>query len=221
MAEQALVVGLGQFGMALSRALVHNGLEVVAVDRRGDRVAEAATFVARALATDATDEDALARLAPSQRDVAVCAIGDDSREGSIVVTALLRQLGAPRVVARASDALHERILRLVGAHEVVNPERSYGERLALRLARRAIVDAIPLGDDLTLTEVLAPVALVARSLADLALPRRFRLTVVAVRRGAAGWSRVLLPNAELVVEPGDVLVLVGPPGACEKLLGAV
>src|SRR5690606_14151667 len=83
MSKQALVVGLGQFGLALSRALAAKGVEVLAVDRREETVRAAAAFVAEAVMLDATDEVALARTLPERRDLCVCAIGDESRESSI------------------------------------------------------------------------------------------------------------------------------------------
>jgi trk system potassium uptake protein TrkA len=113
MPEQILIIGLGQFGMSLARTLSERGAEVLAVDVNSALVEEAATFVAEAVLIDATDETQLARLEPSKRDSAVCAIGDDSKESSIICTALLRQMGAPVVIARANDKMHHRILHLV------------------------------------------------------------------------------------------------------------
>ena len=217
MAQQALVIGLGQFGMALSRALVTHGAEVLAVDRRADRVQIASAFATEAVELDAMDEASLARLRPGNRDLCVCAIGDESREASIIVSAMLRQMGARRLVARATDDLHERILTLVGAHEVINPERLLGERLAARLSYAGVIDVLPLGDDLMITELAAPQRLLGRTLAQLALPRRHQLTVLGVRRGGAGQGRVLMPSADLIVDAGDVLVVVGPNGAASAL----
>jgi hypothetical protein len=108
-APQIMIIGLGQFGMALTRSLMAHGGEVLAIDRNPSRVEEAAAFAAQAMCFDAADEAELQRVAPARRDYCVCAIGDESRESSIIVTALLRQLGAPRVIARATDSVHERI----------------------------------------------------------------------------------------------------------------
>ncbi|MCB9741784.1 MAG: TrkA family potassium uptake protein [Alphaproteobacteria bacterium] len=219
-AQQVLVIGLGQFGMALSRALEAHGAEVLAVDLRADRVQLAAPHVSEAVEADAMDEEGLARLRPGARDLCVCAIGDESREASIIVTALLRQMGAKRLVARATDALHERILHLVGAHEVLNPERLLGERLAARLANPGVLDVVPLGDDLLITELEAPASIRGRSLLELELPGRYRLTVLGVRRASTGPRRVQLPSADLRVEAGDVLIVVGPPGAASAFTEA-
>lgn len=219
--QQALVIGLGQFGMALARALARQGVDVVAVDRRMPQVEAAAEFAAEALQMDGMSEDDLAHLRPADRDLCICAIGDDDREASIVVTTLLRQMGARRVVARATDPLHERILTLVGAHEVVMPERHFGERLALRLAQKRVLDVQSLGSDLNLTELVAPDALLGHSLAELKLPQRFRLTVAAIRRTQNGGSLVLSPSPDIVLQSGDVMVVVGPPGGAETLSGGV
>lgn len=218
MRTQALVIGLGQFGMALARALMQNGVEVIAVDRREDRVQTASAFVTEAVQSDAMNEGDLARLAPQRRDVCVVAIGEESREAAILVTAMLRQVGARRVVARATDPLHERILNLVGAHEVVQPERIFGERLAARLAYRGVLDILPLGDDLVITELCTPDPFAGRTLVDLQLPRRFGLTVVALRRTEGGVGRLVLPTALEPLRKDDILVVVGAPGAAQQLV---
>lgn len=217
MANQAVVIGLGQFGMALARALSRNGSEVLAVDVREDHIAEIAPHVADAIQVDAMDEEALARLAPARRDICVCAIGDDNREASIIVTALLRQLGAPHIIARATDDLHARILTLVGAHEVIHPERSFGERLAARLALRNVISMMPLGEHLSLTELTVPASFVGRTLEELALPRRFGVTVCAVRREGGGGSGSVLPQARVPLRADEILVVVSAPDAVRTL----
>lgn len=211
--QQVLIVGLGQFGMALGQALSRLDTEVIAVDKDPERIQQAARFAAEAVVMNAMDERALASLRPRSRDLCVCAIGEEHREASIVVTAVLKQAGARRVVSRTTDAMHERILKLVGADEVVNPERMMGEMLAGRLAADGVRSIVSLGDGLSVAEVEAPGAAIGRSLAELQLPRRHHLNVLAVRRTDDKERRLVIPSAELVVAEGDVLVLSGPPGA--------
>jgi trk system potassium uptake protein len=216
MARQAIVIGLGQFGMAVARALSERRVEVLAVDVREERMRAIAPYVAGAATFDATDEEALARTSPERRDLCVCAIGDESRESSIICTAMLRQMGAPRIVARANDAMHERILGLVGAHRVVNPEREYGQRIVNRLLHDRIIGELALGEDLLITELTVPASFVGRSLAQLELPKNFQMTVVALRAREGG--SVLLPNPKRLLEAGDVLVVVSKEASVGKLL---
>jgi len=216
--KQALIVGLGMFGTSLARALTERGVEVLCVDNDPELVQAASGFAAEAVAFDASEEASLAEVHPERRDLCVCAIGQDSRDASIVCTALLRQLGAQYLVARAYDALHERILRLVGAHEVVNPEKAFGERLAARLAFRGVVDQVPLGRDLLITELAIPAAFVGRTLVELALPKRFGVSVVAIRRERGGSGLVLLPDPAAPFEESDVLVLAARRGSVDRML---
>lgn len=218
MRKQALIVGLGQFGLSLARSLTVRGLEVLAVDRRSDLVQLASSFVAEAASFDATDEASLARTVPERRDICVCAIGNESRDGSIVCTALMRQMGAKHIVARATDDIHERILHLVGAHEVVNPEQAFGERLASRLAFRGVLDQVALGEDLILTELEPPPKLIGRTLVDIALPRRFGVTVVAIRRLEEGKGRVVTPDPVVPIREGDILIVVAPHDAVQRMI---
>jgi trk system potassium uptake protein len=214
MKKQAIVIGLGYFGTSLARALTERDVEVLAVDRRADRVQEAAGFVTEAVRFDTTDEAALAQTAPERRDICVCAIGDESKESSIICTALLRQMGARRIISRANDALHERILRLVGAHEVVNPEREYGQRLANRLCYERILGEMSLGEDLVITEIKVPESFVGKSLIELGLPKKHGVTVVAIRRGQA----VQLPNPAEPIFEGDIAVVVARPGTVQHMM---
>ncbi len=218
MRKQALVIGLGQFGMALVKALTELKVDVLAADRDPELVQTATRFAVEAVAFNAVDEIALGRAAPAQRDLAICAIGTD-RESSIICTALLRQLGAPHVVARATDPVHERILRLVGAHEVVNPDQDYGRRFAKKLLFRGLLDAVPLGDDLSILELKTPRPFVGKTLKELALPKNHNITVAAIRPPSEEPGGALEPpRADRRLTERDVLVIVAPESAVNDLV---
>lgn len=215
MAQQILIIGLGQFGMSLAHTLSDKGAEILAVDKSKELVEEASSFVTEALVMNATDETELARLQPGQRDAAVCAIGDDSKEASIICTALLRQMGAPWVIARANDVMHQRILNLVGAHEVVNPEHEFGKRFASRLLYRHVVADMPFGDDLHLTEMRILPAMIGKTLMELALPKRFGVIVVAIRQGSGG--KIVQPSPNDPLQAEDNLFILANEKAIPQL----
>lgn len=215
MQQQAIVIGLGQFGMSVAQALTDRGVEVLAVDVREERVRAAATFAAESACFDATDADALGRTSPERRDVCICAIGDEAKEASIICTALLRQMGAKRVIARVNDEVHARILTLVGAHRIVNPEKEFGERFASQILHQGIRGELPLGEGVLITETEVPVSFVGHTLGSLELPARFGVTVVAIRkRGGA----IVLPEGKSVVEEGDVFVVVANEGVVQRMI---
>ena len=219
MSQQILIIGLGQFGMSLARSLSEKGAEVLAVDVRKNLVEEAAIFVTEAVIIDATDEAQLAGLEPGKRDSTVCAIGDDSKESSIICTALLRQMGAPFIIARANDKMHQRILQLVGAHQIVNPEQEFGKRFANRLLYRHIIAETNLGEDLHLTEICIQPSMVGKNLINLALPKRFGVMVVGIRRGPQG--KILQPIPDDPLQADDNLIIVSSESAIPKLMKGV
>ncbi len=219
MSQQILIIGLGHFGMSLARTLSERDAEVLAVDINKNLVEEAADFVTEAIVIDATDEAELAGLEPGKRDSAVCAIGDDSKEASIICTVLLRQMGAPLVISRANDKMHQRILKLVGAHQVVNPEDEFGKRFANRLLYRHVIADTNLGEDLHLTEICIQPSMVGKTLIDLALPKRFGIMVAGIRRGPQGKIHQPLPKEPL--QEGDNLIIVSNESAISKLIKGV
>lgn len=216
MKRQAMVIGLGQFGMAVARELIARDVEILVIDHDEELVRAASGFATEAIRMDAMDADALARTSPARRDVCICAIGDESKEASIICTALLRQMGAKRLIARANDDLHARILSLVGAHQVVNPEREFGARFANQILHAGIRGEMPFGEGVLISEVDVPGSFVGHSLGALQLPRRFGVTVVAIRKAQAG--TVELPDSDTMVARGDVLVVVAKEGQVTRMM---
>jgi trk system potassium uptake protein TrkA len=216
MKRQAVVIGLGQFGMAVARALASRQVEVLAVDIREERIRAASAFVTEAACFDATDESALARTSPERRDVCLCAIGDEAKQSSIICTALLKQMGARRVIARANDDLHARILTLVGASQVVNPEREFGDRFANQILHEGIRGEMSLGEGVLITEVSVPASFLGHTLGELQLPRRFGVTVVAIREAKSGAIR--MPSVQSKFHDGDVMVVVAKERAVAQMM---
>lgn len=204
------VIGLGQFGTRLATALVERRMPVLAIDHIMERVERVAPLVERALCVDATDEEALLETGIEKASVAVCALGEDAAQASVMVTALLSQFGVPRIIARAISDLQARILLRVGAHEVINPEREMGERLALRLASPGLLEQIPLAKSISIGEVRAPDHFAGKTLVELEVRKRYGVNVVAIRRMRDSLTRVIPnPGAHERIEPGDLLFVLG------------
>jgi trk system potassium uptake protein TrkA len=208
------VIGLGRFGWSVAMNLARQGQSVLGIDADANLVQAISSEVDAAVHCDTTDEAALAELHLERTACVVVAIGAEHKDASILTTALLRQSGVPRIVARATNDLHGRVLLAVGAHEIVNPEKEMGERIARRLARPSIIEQIPLGDGADLAELEVPEAFVGRTLVELDVRKRYEVSVVAIRRGGRLHSYVLGMGP---LEPSDVLIVIGPTQAVSKL----
>lgn len=207
------IIGLGRFGRAVARSLGLEGQEVLAIDLNPDRLDAVKADVERVVVADTTDEAVVAALGLEQMTCVVVTMGSRATEASVLTTAILREIGVPRIVARAFDERHARLLLAIGAHEVMNPEEELARHLATRLAHPGIVADMRFGDAV-LAEVETPEAFVDRPLSEIDLSNRYGITVLALRR--EGETRIN-PSAGDAPASGDVLVLLGPPEAIRKV----
>jgi len=222
--ERFAVIGLGNFGMRLAISLADAGAEVIAVDRDAERVESIKDRVALAVCLDSTDERALRAQGIDQVDVAIVGIGT-LFEASVLATVILKQIGIPRVISRATSGVRAQILARVGADDIVNPERESAERWCNRLLAPSILERTVLAEGYSLVQVQAPESFLNKTLAELEVGSRFRVLVVAMRRtvgaGEAGQEPlrqtiISVPGPESVIRPGDVLVLIGSDEAIES-----
>lgn len=216
MKKQIIVIGLGQFGLGLVRSLSESNAEIIAVDSDEKRVNLASSWVNKAICFDATDEESIAQLRPETRDVCVCATGDQSKEVGIICTALFKQLGAKRIIARANDELHARILKLVGADEIVNPEWDFGARLAPHILHSNILGEMTLDHQVVITEILAPKNICGQTLRALNLTQRYGITVVAVKSKKTGTVRQV--GNEDIIDTGDIMIIASSPEAVQRMV---
>jgi trk system potassium uptake protein TrkA len=208
MNRQFVVVGLGRLGISMVGTLDSLGHEVLAIDNREDVIQSLANELPNVhlVATDATDEAAVRGLNVEGFDAAAVMIGENHIEASILATATLKEVGVPRIVARATGGIHARVLEKVGADRVIQPEREIGEQLARTMASPVLLDYIDLGEDEALIEAQVPRAWLCKSLSELYLSQKMGLTVVALKpKGGPG----TLPHRDSVLHDGDVLVVGG------------
>ena len=103
---------------------------------------------------DSTDEQALAQLGVGDFDRAVVAIGTDI-EASVLTVVALAEAGVADIWAKAITRKHGQILEKVGAHHVVYPEFSMGERVAHMIAG-SMIDYIEFDDEFSIARTAAP-----------------------------------------------------------------
>lgn len=202
--NEFLVVGLGRFGGGLAGTLVGMGHEVLGVDADPKTVQQLSGLLTHVVEADSTSEEAMRQLGAGDFTTAVVAIGTDI-EASILTTAVLADLGVPRIVAKAVTEPHGRILERVGAHRVVFPERDMGIRVGHSLAG-SILDYFQLDPGFALVETIAPQELVGKTLAAAEVRRRHGITVVCVKPEGGSFTYA---TPDTVVHDGDLLVVAG------------
>lgn len=203
--KQFAVIGMGRFGSSVADALSKLGFEVLAIDVSEQRIQEISGTVTHAVSADTTDEETLRALGIRNFDVVVVAIGADI-QASILTTLILKELGVPRLIVKAQNELHGKVLSKIGADKVVFPERDMGLRVAHHLISPNILDYIELSDDYSIIEMKAPRQFTGRNLKQLDVRAKFKCNVMAIKTGA---KMNISPYAEDIIHEDDVLVIVG------------
>jgi len=209
--KQFGVIGLGRFGSAMASTLAELGHDVIGVDGDQERVQQSADVITQAIQLDATDAKALRAAGIQDVDVAVVSIGENI-ESSLLVVMQLRELGIQNIVAKAVTPLHGRILEKLGVTRVIFPEREMAVRIAHSLAMPNVLDYIELSRDYSIVELPASDAFIGRTLKQLELRPRYGITLIAIKRTAGPSGTVttnIAPGADEVIQPGDVLALLG------------
>lgn len=204
------MLGLGRFGGALAETLVELGHEVLGVDLDPAPVQALAGKLTHVVEADTTSEEAMRQLGVPEFHTAIVAIGTDL-EASVLTTSLLVDLGLDRIWAKAITESHGKILRRVGAHEVIFPERDMGVRVAHRLIGGTI-DFMELDAGFAIVETTAPAALVGKTLAEAEVRRRYGVTVVSIKPQGGSFTYA---TPDTVVNEGDILVVAGETARAE------
>ncbi len=211
-----LVIGLGRFGRSVACELGALGQEVLAIDNNEENVQHIADSVTQAICGDAQDEAVLRSLGVGNFDCCVVAIGTDI-EASILITVMLKELGAKQVVCKALSALHARVLERVGADRVIQPEREIGQRLAQHLGRTNVIDYIGFSDDFSILEIKTPRSWIGKTLGQLGVRARYGINVLAIRHGKGGVADVT-PGADGRISENDLLVILGTNDKVDKVV---
>ncbi|WP_159885624.1 potassium channel family protein [Paenibacillus puerhi] len=205
MKKQFAVIGMGRFGFSVAKTLSNLGFEVLAIDSSEERIHEAANIVTHVVQADSTDEEAIRALGLRNFDVVVVAIGQDI-QASILTTIIVKEIGVPKVIVKAQNELHGKVLRKVGADKVIYPERDMGQRVAHHLISSNIIDHIELSEDYSIVEIMASRQMIGRNLRQLDIRAKYGCNVMGIKTGE---QMNIAPNAEDLIRESDVLVIVG------------
>ncbi len=205
------IIGAGRFGSALAENLAEQSVEVLLIDKNRETIQELSEYVTRAFEGDSTNLRTLEDAGFHECDVVVIAIGSNL-EGSIMATVNCRELGVPKVVAKANSDLHGKILKRVGADEVVYPNRDRAKRLAHTLTARGTVDFFEIADGYSLAEIDVPKGLVNRSLEQAEVRKKHKVTILCIRRlsdDPTAPRTLIMPTAHEIMHPDDKLLIFG------------
>lgn len=203
--KSVLLIGLGLFGQHIARKLRAMNVEVMAVDNMEERVNAVLPYVTTAQIGDSTSEEFLRSLGVRNYDACIVSIGE-SFQDSLETASLLKELGAKKVIARASRDVHEKFLLRNGADEVVYPEKQMASWTAIRCASEHVLDYIELDQNCSLMEIAVPEPWHGKTVGGLDIRKKYGFNILGIRRNGA-ISMNITPDT--VFLRGETILVLG------------
>ena len=201
------VIGLGNFGFHAAKALYEEGNEVLAMDTDRGRVQSIDPYSTEAMVIDATDKETLKSLCLEEMDAVIVSTGTKI-SNSILICLYLQESGVKKILAKALDDDHAKILKRMGATEIIHPERDMAIRVSRNLSRPNVLDFIPLAEEFDMIQVGTPREFVGKSLIDLNLRARYNVHIIAIKE-VIPENFILVPPADYVLKDSDILIMLG------------
>lgn len=203
--KSILIIGLGRFGRHMAQKFMENGHEVMAIDNSEERADNAVGLIQAIQIGDATDERYMATLGVHNFDLAVIAIGENFQT-VLEITVLLKDLGCPYVVARATRDVHKKLLLRNGADYVVYAEREVAERLAIKFGADSIFDYLELTPEIGIYEIAVPEKWLGKNMIDLSIRNKYHVSVLATKKGDKIFP---LPLPSHIFESDESIMVMG------------
>lgn len=203
--KSVLLIGLGRFGRHIAMKLNEMHHQVMAVDKKEQRVNEVLPFVMNSQIGDATNKEFLESLGVNNFDVCIVTIGDDF-QSSLETTSLLKELGAKTVVSRAARDVHAKFLLRNGADEIVYPERQLADWTAIRYTSDHILDYIELDSDHSIFEIAVPEKWIGKTVIEADVRKKHGINIMAIKREG---KMNLNFSPETSFMPGDTILILG------------
>ena len=211
--KQFAVIGIGRFGGSLIKELTRMGHEVLAIDLDEERVNDAADFSTHAVQADTMDENVLKALGIRNFDAVIVAIGDNI-QSNILTTIVLKELGVKKVISKAKNTMHGKVLEKIGTDIVIYPEQDMAIKLARSLVSHNFVEQINISPDYSIIELIVPQTFINKNLNQINLRQQMGVTVLAIRRGD---NIIVSPEPVESLQCQDIMVALGRNEDLEKL----
>lgn len=213
-----IIIGLGNFGASLAQKLTEQGNEVIGIDTSMTKVEAFKEKITHTICMDATEEYTVSGLPLNDTDIVLVAIGED-QGANIMTTALLKNFQVKRLVSRAINPLHEKVLQAIGVDEIVHPEEETAERWAKKLCLANVVDSFELSNNYSIIEAKVPADYVGKTVQQVGFRSDFNLLVLTIMKkvevkSIVGKSKIEtqiqgVASADNLLEKDDILVLFG------------
>ena len=214
-----IVIGGGQLGYHLTRALLAESHEVLLIEKDAKTsqklIDELGSVAVRG---DGCESSVLAKAGTSRADMLVAVTGDD--EDNLVACQVAKhKFAVPRTIARVRNPRNESLFRKLGVDVTVSSTNLILEHIEHEMPSHPLMHLMVMHDRrLEIVEVTIPTgsASVGKKIKDLALPAETVLSLI-VHHG----QKPAIPGPDTVIAAEDQVIAIAPAEAEDSLRSAL
>ena len=203
--KQFLIIGLGTVGRHLCTELSMQKCETLVLDKNAEAVEEMLKYATSAKVADCMATDVLEALGVSDFDASFVCVGGDLR-ASLEITSRLKELGAKRIFASATDDIQDKFLRKVGADFIIYPEREVTRKIAVSECSDRIFDYIKLADEYAIFEIVPQKSWIGKSIKSINFRVKYNLNVLGYKKNDVFRATV---SPDYVIREDEHLMVMG------------
>ena len=203
--KQYAIIGLSRFGQRVLDELSEVECEILIMDKDPEIIESCKDKATNSFIANVINEDTIRKLVPANIDAAIIDLGE-KLEASVLVTNYLKKIGVREIVVKAETDEHAEILNIVGATQIIFPNREAARRIVPGLVSSVLFNYLPISNGLVIAEVKVPEKFTGMSLIEADLRRRYGLNVIAIRE-EQGEYRFFDPEHKL--SENDVFLVAG------------
>ena len=214
--KSILIIGMGRFGHHLAKNFLENGHDVMIIDENEEKVEDMVPYATSTKIGDCTKEEVLNSLGIRNFGVVFVCIGTNF-QSSLEVTSLLKELGAKRVISKATRDIQAKFLLRNGADEVIYPEKDIAEKWAERYSLDNIFDYIALPGGFGIYEMLPLKEWIGKSIRESNIAAKHKISILGIKKKTDA-EMSIMPSADYVITNDDNLMIMAENDTAEKLL---
>ena len=210
-----IIVGAGRVGYYLTKALLDEGHEVLAIEKNAT-VCEAVVSELGSVCIrgDGCEVSTLTEAGTNRADMLIAVTGDD--EDNLVACQVAKhKFNVPRTIARIRNPKNETIFKKLGVDVTVSSTNIILEHIQEEVPTHPLTHLLTIRDKgLEIVEIKIPPEsiMIGKTIKELSLPPKSTLFLI-IRKG----QKPIIPKANTILETEDQVIAVTTPESEEKL----
>ena len=214
--KSILIIGIGRFGHHLAQNFLEHEHDVMIVDENEEKLEDMVPYATSTRIGDCTKEEVLKSIGIRNFDLVFVCIGTNF-QSSLEITSLVKEMGAKRVISKATRDIQAKFLLRNGADEVIYPEKDIAEKWAERYSLDNIFDYIDLPGAFGIYEMPPLKEWVGKSIRESDIAAKYKVSILGIKKPNEEEMRVM-PGADYVIRDTDHLMVMAGNEVAERIL---